>query len=220
MTNAAAKKYFPRIIAPAAGKNFTVSDPSGFTLVEVMVVMTIFVFLIFVSSDFIIKGIQSTSFGYEQDTAVANARKTLDPLAKEIREAAPAINGSYAFASTTAQSLTFYSDVDSDRGTEKIRYFLSGPALYRGVTKATGSPQIYLASDESINKIADYINNQSEPIFSFYDTNNNLIANPAASTSAIRMIHVALKINVTPLIMPADYLVDMDIQIRNLKDNL
>lgn len=193
---------------------------SGFTLVEILVVMSIFVFLMVTATDFIIEGIQSSTFGHEQDTAVSNARKSLDPLAKEIREATPAANGNYSFASTTGQVLSFYADVDSDAGAEKIRYYLMGSNLYRGVTKATGSPLTYPAAAEISNKIVDYINNQTDPIFTYFDTYNNLIPNPTASTSAIRMIHIRLKINVTPAIAPGDYVVDTDVQIRNLKDNL
>lgn len=193
---------------------------SGFTLVEILVVMSIFVFLMVTSTDFIIKGIQSSTFGFEQDTAVSNARKSLDPLAKEIREATPAATGNYSFASTTDQSLSFYANVDSDVSAEKIRYYLVGSDLFRGVTKATGSPLTYPVAEETSDKVVDYINNQTEPIFTYFDTNNNLIPNPIASTSAIRMIHIRLKINVTPAIAPGDYVVDTDVQIRNLKDNL
>jgi len=211
---------FSKLNNSVSGRLFVAPERSGFTLVEIMVVMTIFIFLIVVSSDFIIQGLRSTSFGYEQDAAVSNARKALDPLAKEIREAAPAANGNYTFASTTAQNLIFYSNVDTDSDTEKIRYYLTGSTLFRGVTKATGSPLAYPSGNETVSKIADYINNQSAPVFSYYDTNNNLISNPTASTSAIRMIHLSLKINVTPAIAPGDYVVETDIQIRNLKDNL
>jgi hypothetical protein len=42
----------------------------------------------------------------------------------------------------------------------------------------------------------------------------------ATATQAydVRLIRAKLKINVTPEIMPNDYLISMDVNLRNLKD--
>jgi hypothetical protein len=196
------------------------ADKKGFSLLEITVIMAIFVTMMIIGSDFVIQGLKSTTFGYEQDEAIQNSRRALNTMTEEIREAAPAANGDYLINTVGTSTLIFYSNVDSDSYTEKIRYFVVGTYLHRGVTKATGSPLSYPAGNESVTLVAKYLNNGSLPIFAYYDTDNSLIASASSSIVAIRLIHVSLKINVTPNRAPNDYFVETDIQIRNLKDNL
>jgi Tfp pilus assembly protein FimT len=196
------------------------SDKKGFSLLEITVIMAIFVTMMIIGSDFVIQGLKSTTFGYEQDEAIQNSRRALNTMTEEIREAAPAANGDYLFNTVGTSTLIFYSNVDSDSYTEKIRYFVVGTYLHRGVTKATGSPLSYPAGNETVTMVAKYLNNVTIPIFTYFDTDNDLIASASSSIAQIRLIHVSLKVNVTPDRAPNDYFVETDTQIRNLKDNL
>lgn len=189
-------------------------------MIEIIVVMSLFVVMTLVIGDFLIQGLRSTIFGYEQDEAVKNARKAIDSFVKEIREAKTSAAGNYIFDTVATNTIKFYANVDSDTLTERIRYFIATSSLYRGVTKATGSPLTYSDADETVSQVAKYINNQNIAIFTYYDTNNNLIADPTANKADIRLIHVLLKVNVTPGRAPLDYFAETDVQVRNLKDNL
>jgi prepilin-type N-terminal cleavage/methylation domain-containing protein len=193
---------------------------AGFTLVELIVVVSFFLIFMVISSDFIIRGLRSSTFGYQQDAAVQNARKVINQIIAETREAARSDRGDYLLDTAGEQQLIFYSNIDSDYLTEKIKYYLAGGILYKGITKPAGDPIDYSLDNETVSQVAEYINNQAQPVFTYYDTNNNLIADPVADKNKIRLIHIFLKINVNPQIAPQDYLVDMDVQIRNLKDNL
>lgn len=196
------------------------NNTNGFSLLEITVVMTIFLFLVVASYDFITQTFSASTFSIEQDDASRTARKAADVMVKEIREAAYSSRGDYLFNTLATSTLIFYSNVDSDSNKEKVRYFLSGTRLMRGVIKATGTPLQYLDANELISPIVYYINNQSLPIFTYYDTNNNLIADPTTNKLLVRLVHVGLLINVTPGRAPKDYFLDSDIEIRNLKDNL
>jgi len=193
---------------------------NGFTIIELMVGVSIFVIFLALSSNYIIRGLKLNTFANEQEEAVKTTRKIMDSMIKEIREAAQSDTGEYSLDTVQPQTLTFYSDTDSDSYKEKIRYFMDGHLLKKGVIKATSSPLEYPAAEEIITVEAEYINNQTEPIFTYYDTNYTEIASSSAEKNKIRLVHIFLKVNVTPEIMPADYLMDMDVQIRNLKDNL
>jgi prepilin-type N-terminal cleavage/methylation domain-containing protein len=195
-------------------------NKQGFTLLEITVVIAIFISLSIVAADFIIGGFKGNIFGYEQDAAVANARKATNAMNKEIREAAQSVRGDYLLDTVQNQTFTFYSNIDSDADTEKIRYFLDGTALKKGIIHPTGTPMEYQGASESVVKIADYINNQAMAVFTYFDKNNNQISDPTTYKKNIRLVHIMLKINVTPERAPTDYIVDTDIQIRNLKDNL
>ena len=182
--------------------------------------MSIFIILTLTAYDFIIQGFKNTLIGSEQEEAVQNARKASGIVIDELRTAKKSDMGDYIFETVATNTISFYSNVDTDAATEKIRYFLSGTELKRGEIKPTGTPLQYSSGNETFSTIAKYLNNQALPIFTYYDTNNNLIANPGAYIGLIRLVHVSLKINVTPQTAPADYFVDSNIQIRNLKDNL
>ncbi len=192
----------------------------GFTLMETMVYVLIFVLFIIVAANFVIFGFRSTNFGFEQDSAVQQARQVIKYFSKEVRDAYQAETGDYLLDVVNPQELSFYCDYDGDGRIEKIRYFLDNTVLKKGVIEPSGDPVEYNASAETISEIARYINNQTEPIFTYYDTDNNLIADPPGHKTAIRLIHMSLKINVTPQRAPNDYYVEADVQIRNLKDNL
>lgn len=193
---------------------------SGFTLLETLVVLSISTALIFLGADFMIGGYKSNLFGREQDMAIQNARKVNKILVNELREAIQSERGDYILDLTENDQISFYSDVDKDNNVEKIRYFLDGTVLKRGIINPAGDPVQYLPANENITNVAEFLNNQSEPIFTYYDTNNNLIADPTTNKTSVRLIHISLKINVTPAIAPNDYYVEMDSQLRNLKDNL
>ena len=193
---------------------------TGYTLMEIVVVLAIFIILALLSAAFIIQGFRSTTFGYEQNTAVQNAKKIINAMIQELREARRSDAGDYLLDIVEEQNFSFYSDIDSDENIEKVRYYIDGDTFKKGLIEPTGDPLEYLVSNEIIIEIAQYINNQAETAFTYYDTNNNLIADPAADKDDIRLVKVYLKINVTPEKAPNDYIVEMDIHIRNLKDNL
>lgn len=192
----------------------------GMTMIELMVAISIFTIFMIAASDFIIRGLQSNVFGYEQEDAVANARRAAGVMVEELRRAANSARGDYLFDSVATNTIVFYADTDDDGLTEKIRYFADGIDLKKGSITASGTPPTYSQADEEISTFAIYLNNQSLPIFRYFDTNNLEIANPTASKTKIRLIRTTLKINVTPERAPADYFYTADIQIRNLKDNL
>jgi len=195
-------------------------NSKGFSLIEVMAVLTISVIFTMISSDFIAQGFRSSTFVYEQDMAVQSARKAQDIMVKEIRKANRAETGEYLLDTVLAQTFTFYSDIDSDGATEKVRYFLDNNILKKGVIRAVGSPVSYPSGNEVFSILARYINNGANPIFLYYDKNNLLINNPALNKQEIRLIEISAKINVSPEKAPKDFNIEADVQIRNLKDNL
>jgi len=196
------------------------SRNNGFTLLEVLVVLSISTALVMLVAEFIISGYRANLFGREQDLAIQNARKVNKILVNELREAIQSERGDYILDLTEDNQLSFYSDIDKDSNVEKVRYFLDGTVLKRGLINPTGDPLEYLLENETISEIAEFLNNQSEPVFTYYDTSNNIIADPSTNKTSIRLVHISLKINVTPAIAPMDYYVEMDAQLRNLKDNL
>lgn len=196
-------------------KKTFLTDVNGYTLIELITVMGIMLLLIVMGGNYIVNGFKSTKFESEQSTAIKNARDAMETMVKEIRGANTSMMGSYCLASTSAQNLIFYSDIDNDYQYEMIRYYLDSTINeLKRVETEPGTANNYLQPGATTT-IARYVNNQVEPIFQYYNVN-------FASTSAInyiRLINIRLKINVTPWRAPADTYVESSVQLRNLKDN-
>ncbi len=187
---------------------------SGFTLIEILVVLAIFLLVFLIGAEFIIKGFKSISFGSEQETAISNARRAMELLSTDIREARSSEKGDYALSTNEEQNFIWYGDVDNDDIAEKISYLLSDTILKRVVTEP--GPDNNYDQAGATTTIAQYVNNQAEPIFIYYDSDNN----ETTAMNNIRLIRIKLKINVNPEIAPQDYYVESDVHLRNLKDNL
>ena len=190
------------------------SNLTGFTLLEIIVVMSIFILIFIIGSEFIIKGFKSISFGSEQATAINHARKAMENLSVDLREAKKSEKGDYPLLVIEPQNFVWYGDIDNNGVTEKIRYFLDNTELKKTIIEP-GLDNNYdgIGTTQAISK---YVNNQSENIFTYYDSDNN----ETNLINGIRLINIKLKINVTPEIAPGDYYIESDIQLRNLKDNL
>lgn len=194
-------------------------NQNGFTLLEILVSVAIFVTLVSVATTFFINGYKISNFGSELDLQAKHARDSLEILTKEIREAATSDRGDYLIEDAQAQNLTFYSDIDGDNSTERIRYFLNGTDLNKGVIDPNGTPAQYLVSNEVVTTIASYLNNGATAIFTYFDGNNNQLALPV-DKNRIRLVHIYLKVDIIPGKSPQSYDSETDVQIRNLKDNL
>lgn len=205
--------------------NKTKKNQHGFTLLEITIAMAIFVILIFAWNNFAIQSYRSTSFGQQQLEAIRQAQKGIDLMAKELRELGPAENGAYPLELAGDQEIIFYSDIDQDVYTERVRYWLDESNLKKGVTEPSGNPLTYNPLDEVASTISIYVRNDTDPIFSYYngdhpyDTVNNPLPAPARLVET-KLIHVYLKVNVDPKRAPSHFELETDIQLRNLKDNL
>ena len=198
----------------------------GLTLVEVLVAMGIFLFIIMAMWLFVKQSYKMQSFTFGQSMAISEARRGVETLIKEAREALPGDTGAYMIESANDNEFIFYADYDSDNAIEKIRYFFSGSDFSKGVIEAIGDPLEYLPQNEIVTVISKYVRNTTnEPVFTYYDGNysGNVSDTPLttpADVLALKLVHINLRINVEPDKAPVDYYLESDVQIRNLKDNL
>lgn len=199
---------------------FNKLNKKGYTLLEITIVMAIFVTLSIVAYDFVISGLKAGIFGYEQDTAITNARRVINSINKQIRGTEQSDRGDYLLDTVATNTLTFFSNIDTQSDIEKISYFIDGLNFKKVIIKPTGTPLEYSNANAVTSTVASYVNNKSVPVFTYYDTNNNIISDPTVNKRHIRLIHIYLRINITPDRAPKDYDIDSDVQIRNLKDNL
>jgi prepilin-type N-terminal cleavage/methylation domain-containing protein len=97
---------------------------TGFTLIEVLVTMAIFVLAMGAITGFAITSYRSQAYTFQQSTAINEAKRGIETMVKEIREAKIGDDGSYIIEKAEDYEIIFYSDIDKDGDTERIRYFI------------------------------------------------------------------------------------------------
>lgn len=194
-----------------------IKNHKGLTLVETIVAISIFVIgiegftLLFARSWKINASLLQS--GQAALTASRGVQKTVDV----IRNARQADNGAFVIVAANDNELVIYGNADADSETERIHYYLEGGALKEGITEPTEAvPPTYPAGDQSVVGVTNYaVNGVGEPVFQYYDINNNLLPTPAVVNS-VKMVKVYLEINVDPNKNPDNTIIQSYATIRNL----
>jgi len=96
----------------------------SFTLIETIVTVAIFTLVMGAVSGSILMLYRTHGYEWEQSLAVEQARRGIETMVKEIREARSGDDGSYPIEKSGDKEFVFYSDIDKDGKTERVRYFL------------------------------------------------------------------------------------------------
>jgi len=197
----------------------------GFTLIETIVVIIIFTLALGTVFGLIIMAYRIQSYTWQQSQAIEEARKGVEIMVREIREARTGEDGSYTIYKTEDKEFGFYSDIDRDLDIEKVRYFIEGDpdslegALFKkGVINPVGIPATYPTSSEVVTTLAKYLRN-NPPIFRYFDETGSELSPPARRKDTTLM-QVYLIINVDKNRPPQNFKLKSEVQIRNLKKNL
>jgi type II secretory pathway pseudopilin PulG len=100
------------------------SSIKSFTLIETLVAILIFALAMGAASGLIIMGYRTYSYTWQQSIAIDEARRGIEIMVREMRQAQVGEDGSFPVEKAGDKEFIFYSDVDKDGQTEKIRYFL------------------------------------------------------------------------------------------------
>ena len=195
----------------------------GFTLLELMITMSVFLLIIGGLTAIFIFGFRSRAIVMEQLLTQTEGRRVVQDLLNELRSASQSSIGAYALEKATNSELIFYSNIDSDSYRERVRYFMDGTNFKKGVIKPAGNPLVYSSSTESVVIIAhDVANPTSTPVFKYYDQDYSGTQEPLTvpvSITAVRMVGVHLVLEENPNLSPTPFVVDAKAAIRNFKSN-
>ena len=162
---------------------------------------------------------------YNTLSAQADLLKVLNVWSQEIRAAAPAETGAFPLLTAGTNTLAFYGDIDDDGVVERVRYFLSGTTMRKGVIEPTGTPYAYVAGNEVVIDQVRNVVASATSIFQYYDSSYTGTASSTAplpapvNTNAVRMVAVSLSVDENGSRPPGPVQVGTQISIRNLKDN-
>lgn len=188
---------------------------AGYSLVELLVVMTLTTMVAVPLVVFSYKGLTSYVFlQAESDTSTE-----LSSLSARIGKV---IRGATGVVSASDNSLTIYGYFSpQDTTVKKIRYFISGTNLNIGVTPPTGTAPNYTynAANEVITTTRIDLVMGTTPIFTYYDDAGNKLPN-GFSTSQVKAIGIYIAANPRSKIVSQPIAVATRVTLRNFKTNL
>jgi len=196
----------------------------AFTLIESLITIAIFILVLGATVGLILGLYRAHYYTFQQAQAIEEARNGVETMVKEIREARAGDDGSYIIEKADDFEFIFYSDIDKDKETERVRYFIDGTDFKKGVIETTGEPSKYITDPEDpsftekIFILSKYVRNQP-PIFHYFDGDMQELP-PPARLKDTKLMRVYLVINVDPNQLPQDFVLESDAQLRNLKENL
>lgn len=199
------------------------NSKSGFSVIEFLVGMFVLALLglsvyYFQKNIFSLNKIISGSLMTQDET-----RQALKSMSAEIRAVSPSSLGAYAISQTATSSFTFYSDIDGDFLKERVRYFVEGVTLKKGVIKPSGAPLTYNPLNEIVSEIARDVANAATPIFSYYNASYDGTTQPLIEPIdilTVRLVKITIVIDRNQSAPPGPITLTTQVSMRNLKDNL
>ncbi len=198
---------------------------NAFTLLEVIMAVFIFSSIVGFVAAFSAYYFKNYSFSYEEQQVIGQAQGSLTQMLREIRKARNGDNGSWPLIQTDDTTFIFYADITGDGKSDRIRYFLSGTELKRGIIQPTAVPVTYPLANETITTLANYVDATNSAIFTYYNGNwpSDTVNNPLTPSQRIlntRFVKINLKINPTQNFGAQPFSLSSGVTIRSMKTNL
>src|SRR3990167_2577518 len=142
---------------------------NGFTIAELIVSLAILTMIAIIITTF-----QQDIFVVNRGLVVQlkaqdDARKTVETMLTEMRGMSFSELGGYPIEEAEESSIIFYSDIDNDSVVERIRYFIDGSNLKKGIVEPTGDPLEYVIENEVVSVVAENLTSQTEPLFGYFN---------------------------------------------------
>jgi len=199
--------------------NNSIKKQKGFTLIEIVISVSIIAMIVgavgaFQSGIFKSNRIIQSGLMNQQE-----AKKLIRPFAQEVRGANISALGGYPIATATSLTFTFYTDLDGDGLSEKVKYYVENGELIKSVIEPDTETHQYDEENSKITKvIKDIID---EPVFYYFgdDYVGSSSSTPLASPvtpSEIKVVKIVVKINSNESSEVEPFEVSTQVSLRNL----
>lgn len=167
-------------------KSANLSGSAGFTLLELIISISIFSVLIFAVISLLISIIQNPRSQLAKMDSIDQARFVSSRFVNEIRAAA---YGSYPLIKADDSEIIFYSPIGAIAGNiNRIRYYVANDILYKGVIVPAGG--IYNPAAEVTAPVLTGLLNEGAPLFYYYDGDYDGIASTDALAQPVNVTEV------------------------------
>lgn len=188
---------------------------SGYTILELLVVISIITIIVGPLALFFTRGLLS----YSQLDMQTNAATELGILSGKITSV---IRNATSVDTAQDNTFIFYSYAKpTDTVVSEYRYFVSGNTLSMGITPASGTAPnyTYLSANEVVKVVRTDLAMNSQPMFTYFDTNGAQLSGTFDVTT-VRQVGLFLSVNPNTVQLAKAISVTNRVAIRNLKDNL
>jgi prepilin-type N-terminal cleavage/methylation domain-containing protein len=201
---------------------------SGYTLIETMVAMTLMSVVIAAAFGVVSAMQRGAMLTTNRFTAEGEAQTISDRITKDIRAAVTTSASGAAFASADQNDVTFYANLADPNGPTRLHAYLTlqpGTNVYlfhedSTAPDAGGSTGNYTYTTAPQSRIDGKYIDTTQPIFSYYDADNNLIPTPITTVAGLRSID-SVAINLRVRVSPNSPIIVMNavVHIRNTDYN-
>lgn len=191
---------------------------SGMTLVEVVVVISIYTILSLAIFSSVVSFYQMNSYVIFQSNEIEFARRGLQTWTIDARSMNFADDGTFPVVANEANRVGFFTDVENDGSMEYVEYSLVDTILYKKTFKAEGYPPTYDFTDPKKTEIlSEYVRNIEQGIstFQYFDS----MGTSTSFLTDVRYLEMSLIINVEPSRSPGEFLLHGGAMPRNLNFN-
>lgn len=197
----------------------------GVTLIEMLIAIAI-AGIIMAGSAGLFKAIFSTGTQKPMAlTTIDQARKTVFNFTNELRNSNTGSTGAYPINLANDSEIIFFSSYGASSGLiNRIRYYVSNGALYKGTVVPTGNPLTYNAGSETSKLVQSALATTTPTIFYYYDGSYGGTTTPLTqpvNVNKIKYVKISLNLlkkdekNAT-----TTFSISAGTTLRNLKTNL
>lgn len=194
-------------------------SPAGFTLVELLVSMTVASVLALSAYQFFNVSL-SQYFGLQQNSVASGE------LAVNAQRIANVLRGLTDIMSSGANDMTMYAYFSpNDTYVSQVRYYLNATntQLLADITPMTANPPIgtpITAQKRTYIVIDDYLKVNNLDLFTYLDSTGAALSQPIATINSIKGIKVNLAVPHNDPVAGASQQMSLQVTLRNKKTNL
>jgi type II secretory pathway pseudopilin PulG len=196
-------------------------NSKGMTLIEIVLSLAIFMLLLSAGLELMVGLFPKKDIVAEQLSSQSEARKMVEEFVNEARGASYSSIGAYPLAEASSTEIIFYANPQANSLRYRIRYFLQGRNLMKGMVEPTGNPLDYNLNNEVVIEALHGIV-PTTTIFTYYDASFTGSEDPLpqpVEVGKVKVIGIKVTIDKNPLISPTSFTTESKAFIRNLKDN-
>ena len=198
----------------------------GFTLIEVLITIAVYSLIMIGVAALMLAMFSQSDIRLAALNTVDQVRITGMQFANEVRDAQTGSDGSYALAEANTSEIIMFSPYGAPSTTtvRRIRYFLQGSTLYKGIVTPSGSPLSYNLANEVVTPVISNVVATSSPAFTYY--NGTYAGTSTPLTQPINLTQVRyIQLNLTlqqqeTRAASSSFIFTAGASIRSLKSNL
>jgi hypothetical protein len=186
-------------------------------MIETIITIAVFAIIIITLTTSVIYFYRANSYSLEQSFAIESGQDGVSRITQDLREMTYSDVGSYPIVSINPNEITFYANIDTDSGIEKVHYYLLNEILYRATSNAAGSPLKYPDTPDVTATVARYVRNveRGESIFTYFAADGSEVTD-LDRIADVHFVRLDLIVNVSPERLPNEFDIRSSAALRNI----